>query len=156
MSLRLLFFQVCVFDYVSRLVERDKRDYHGEKKKPLIMLDSYLRSCCSLAGMVLHLDLLNYEEAVDRLNDCLLLPAFPYIHFTQHGHAAVNVCSIPWLQPARVDKCSLQAQITVTSGHYHSSCSSKRQSNDTKTHLATANFTPVIHKSHVFLTFTIL
>lgn len=85
------------------------------------MLDSYLRSCCSLAGMVLHLDLLNYEEAVDRLNDCLLLPAFPYIHFTQHGHAAVNVCSIPWLQPARVDKCSLQAQITVTSGHYHSS-----------------------------------
>lgn len=103
-----------------------------EKKQPLIVQDSYLRSCCSLAGMVLHLDLLNYEEAVDRLNDCLLLSAFPYIHFTQHGHAAVNVCSIPWLQPARVDKCSLQAQITVTSGHYHLPCSSKRQSNDTK------------------------
>lgn len=96
------------------------------------MLDSYLRSCCSLTGMVLHLDLLNYGEAVDRLNDCLLLPAFLYIHFTQHGPAAVSVCSIPWLEPARVDKCSLQAQITVNLGHYLLSCSSKQQSNDTR------------------------
>ena len=126
MSVILVFFHVHVFNYVSRLVERDKQDYRG--KKTLIMLDSYLRSCCSLAGMVLHLDLLNYGEAVDRLSNCLLLSLFPYIHFTQHGAAAVSVCSIPWLQPARVDECTLQAQITVTSGHYHSSCSSRHQS----------------------------
>lgn len=88
------------------------------------MLDSYLRSCCSLAGMVLHLDLLNYGEAVDRLSNCLLLSVFPYIHFTQHGAAAVRVYSIPWLQPARVDECTLQSQITVTPGRYRSSCSS--------------------------------
>lgn len=128
-SVKLVFFHVRVFNYVSGLVERDKQDYHG--KKTLTKLDSYLRSCCSLAGMVLHLDLLNYAEAVDRLSNCLLLPVFPYIHFTQHGAAAVSVCSIPWLQPARVDECTLQAQITVTSGHYHSPRSSKHQSNDT-------------------------
>lgn len=92
-SVILVFFHVHVFNYVSRLVERDKQDYHG--KKTLIMLDSYLRSCCRLAGMVLHLDLLNYGEAVDRLSNCLLLSVFPYIHFTQHGAAAVSVCSIP-------------------------------------------------------------
>lgn len=92
------------------------------------MLDSYLRSCCSLAGMVLHLDLLNYGEAVDRLSNCLLLSVFPYIHFTQHCAAAV----IPWLQPARVEGCTLQAQITVTSGRYHLSCSSKHRANDTR------------------------
>lgn len=102
------------------------------EKKTLIMLGSYLRSCCSLAGMVLHLDLLNYGEAVDRLSNCLLLSVFPYIHFTQHGAAAVSVCSIPWLQPARVDECTLQARIAVTSGRYHSSCPSKHQSNDTR------------------------
>ena len=117
---------------MSKLVERDKITT-GREKKTLIMLDSYLQSCCSLAGLVLHLDLLNYGEAVDRLNDCLLLAAFPYIHFTQHCPAAVSVASIPWLQPARVDKCSLQARITLTRGHYHLSCSSKHQSDDTRT-----------------------
>lgn len=89
------------------------------------MLDSYLRSCCSLAGMVLHLDLLNYGGAVDRLSNCLLLSVFPYIHFIQHCAAAVSVCSIPWLQSARVDECTLQSQITLTSGLYRSPRSSK-------------------------------
>lgn len=83
------------------------------------MLYSYLQSCCRLRGTVLHLDLLNYEEAVNRLNKYLLLATFSYIYFTQHGPAAASVCSIPWLQPPGADKCSLQAQITVTSGHYH-------------------------------------
>lgn len=124
-SMKLVLFHVYVFNYVSRPVERDKQDYHG---KALIMLDSYLRSCCSLAGMVLHLDLLNYGEAVDRLCNCLL-SVFPYIHFTQHGAAAVSVRTIPWLQPARVDECTLQFQITVTSSCYHSSCSRKHLSN---------------------------
>lgn len=92
------------------------------------MLDSYLRSCCSLAGMVLHLDLLNCGEAVDRLSNCLLPSVYPYIHFRQHGPAAVTVCSIPRLQPARVDECTLQAPISVTSAHHHSSCSLKHTS----------------------------
>ena len=30
-SVILVFFHVCVFNYVSRLVERDKQDYHGKK-----------------------------------------------------------------------------------------------------------------------------
>lgn len=30
-SVILVFFQARVFNYVSRLVERDKRDYHGKK-----------------------------------------------------------------------------------------------------------------------------
>lgn len=89
------------------------------KKKTIIMLYGYLQSCCCLRGTVLHLDLLNYEEAVNKLNNYLLLAKFSYIYFTQHSPAAVNVCSIPWLQPARADKCNLEAQITVTSGHYH-------------------------------------
>lgn len=105
------------------------------------MLDSYLRSCCSLAGMILHLDLLNYGEAVDRLSNCLLLSVFPYIHFTQHGAAAVSVRSIPWLQPTRVDECTLQSQITVTSSYYHSSCSWKHLPNDTRTYPSNSKFT---------------
>ena len=120
-SVILVFFHVRVFNYGCRLVERDKQDYHG--KKTFIALDSYLLSCCSLAGMVLHLDLLNYGGAVDRLTNCLLLAVFPYI---QHSAAAVSVYSIPWLQPARVDECTLRSQITVTSGCYHSFCPSKQ------------------------------
>lgn len=77
-SVILVFFQLHVFNYVRRLVERDKQDYHG--KRTLIVLDSYLWSWCSPAGMVLHLDLLNYGEAVDRLSNCLPLSLFPYIH----------------------------------------------------------------------------
>lgn len=138
-SMKLVFFHGHVFNYVSRLVERDKQDYHG--KKTLIMLDSYLRSCCSLTGMILHLDLLNYGEAVDRLSNCLLLSVFPYIHFTQHSAAAVSGRSIPWLQPARVDECTLQSQITVTSSCYLLFCSWKHLSNDTGTYPSNSTFT---------------
>lgn len=64
------------------------------------VLGRYLQSCCSLAGIV-HLDLLNCGEAVDRLNDCLVASAFPYIHFSQHGLAAVTGRAIPWLHPGQ-------------------------------------------------------
>lgn len=80
------------------------------------MQDSYLRSCCSLAGMALHLDLLNIGEAVDRLSNCLLPSAFLYIRFIQHRAAAVRASFIPWLQPAGVDECTLQFYFSVTPG----------------------------------------
>lgn len=90
--------------------------------------------------MVLHLDLLNYGEAVDRLSKCLLLFVFPYIHFTQHGDAAVSARLIPRLQPARADECTLQSQITVTSGCCRSLHVSQAHSASYKTLLAATGF----------------
>lgn len=83
-------------------------------KNTLITADSYLRSCRSPEGMVVYLDLLNYGEAVNRLSNGLLRSVFPYIHFAQHGAAAVSGCSIPSLQPARVDEYTLPSGIAVT------------------------------------------
>lgn len=126
-SVILVFFHVHVFNYVCRGCWERQARLPWKKKKTLIILDSYLWSCCSLAGMVLHLDLLNYGEPVDRLSNCLLLPVFPYVHFTQRTAAAVSVRAIPRLQPARVDECTLQSQITVTSGCYCSFISAQHQ-----------------------------
>lgn len=100
-------FFTCVFSIILAVLLRETSKITMEKKTPII-LDSYFWSCCSLSGMVLHLDLLNYGEAVDRLSNCLLLSVFPCIHFIQHCAAAVSVCSITWLQLARVDGCTLQ------------------------------------------------
>lgn len=130
-SVILVFFHVRVFNYVSRLVERDKQDYHGKK-----------HSSCSTAIYGAAVASQEWSSTLtywimEKLSTgwaTVSFSLFPYIHFTQHDAAAVSVCSIPWLQPARVDECTLQAQITVTSGRYHSSCSSKHQS----------NFSPVI------------
>lgn len=60
------------------------------EKKTLITVDSYLRSCCSLTGMVLHLDLLNYGKAVDRLSNCLLLSV------SVHSLYSTRCCSCQW------------------------------------------------------------
>lgn len=76
------------------------------------MLDSYLQSCCSLTGMVLHLDLLNYGEAVDRLNDCLLLLRF-FTFILLNTALQLSVCA-PFLglsQPGQMSAaCSLKSQ----------------------------------------------
>lgn len=131
MSLQLLFFHVRVFDDVSRLVERGKQALPWKTTRQSLCSAAIYRAGCSHAGMVLHLDLLNYEEAVDRLYDCLLL-LFLTLALLNTVVQLSMYAPIPWLQPARLDKCSLQARITVTSGHCHSSCALKHHLNDTK------------------------
>ena len=95
-----VFFSLSVFSIMLEALLRETSKITMEakkkkKKKTFIMLDSYLRSCFSLAGMVYHLDLLNYGEAVNRLSNCLLPCVFPYIYFIHHSAAAVSVSSIP-------------------------------------------------------------
>lgn len=115
-----------VFNYVSRPVERDRREYHKKNPhKPDIYM--YLWMCCSDTGMVLHLDLLNYEDSVDRLSNCLPRCVFPCINFTHHYSTAVSAFSLCALHssgcnrlgpgPGELAGCTLHSLITMTAGH---------------------------------------
>lgn len=81
------------------------KEASGTARQTAAMPDSYLQSGRGHAGMVLHLHSLNYEEAVDRLCERLLL-LFLDTRCTPRSCQCARATPIPWLQPARRDECS--------------------------------------------------
>lgn len=116
---------------LAGLLKEASKHCRGKQRDSHYARQLFTEQAVATQEWFLHLDLLNYEEAVDRLYDCLLL-LFLTLALLNTVVQLSMYAPIPWLQPARLDKCSLQARITVTSGHCHSSCALKHHLNDTK------------------------